>query len=644
MGSGGAGAGTGASAPAVNPDRPTVPGDATPATVVDAPAGFDLTSAPAFDAPVLVRPNRSSVVLYVPYVAGAKDYRVYALTDGVTTEVKGALQGVVGGTVTCAGLRQRNECDNSQALNEYGPGFFHISACSEDIRSVDTAPTVLQMIEVNGLPKGKTVLAVEAIDTLCPFQGSIGNVHQEVEIYGADKPIQATYKGKLGEFPASRRSFPIRTEAEMRAEYGTFIVNGHGHAPRDPDPMKGPFYNLAQPAPPVSPKVLNRVIISVSPTGTDKRPEGYKATDIFEDFEDTADQFTFVEARDGVEGVILPEGFGPIGSVKRYENSDWNWYSFNGENNGDAAQVWIDHGSLHMTMADIGQDVMGSNIIYPKRPVSLPANDASYLHITFEIQTDATQRRYWYLHMCGAAEVGKTYSGTALPNNAGIVATPFFMDPTTAINISMAGWNCLQFVPRSGDFDVLPGGDKNNEQLGGEGRPETDVRILVNRPTPAGQDPLKDQDGVILLDPALNSGDTQAMGGSWKRTWDDQHKINGVMLDDSMYITQRTHLDFYINRTRVVMYANGQQKACDNIAAHKLSMAEAAVGVGQVFYHSSGERSELIEPQWIRTGQNYYLHNTPFTDIRSIDNLGIREGVALPASFNAAPCFTTPAR
>jgi hypothetical protein len=93
-----------------------------------------------------------------------------------------------------------------------------------------------------------------------------------------------------------------------------------------------------------------------------------------------------------------------------------------------------------------------------------------------------------------------------------------------------------------------------------------------------------------------------------------------------------------------VMYANGAQKACDNIAAHKLSMAEAAVGIGQVFYHSSGERSELIEPQWIRTGQNYYLHNTPFTDVRSIDNLGIQEGVKLPATFNAAPCFTTPGK
>ena len=78
-------------------------------------------------------------------------------------------------------------------------------------------------------------LAVEAIDTLCPFQGSIGNVHQDVEIFGADQKVQATYKGKLGDFPLSQLTFALRTEAEMRQDYsGTLILNGHGHAPHRP--------------------------------------------------------------------------------------------------------------------------------------------------------------------------------------------------------------------------------------------------------------------------------------------------------------------------------------------------------------------------------------------------------------------------
>jgi hypothetical protein len=92
----------------------------------------------------------------------------------------------------------------------------------------------------------------------------------------------------------------------------------------------------------------------------------------------------------------------------------------------------------------------------------------------------------------------------------------------------------------------------------------------------------------------------------------------------------------------VVVYINGKQKACDNFPKHKLTMAEAAVGLGHVFYHSSGERTELMEALWIKTGQNYYLHNSPFLDVRSMDNIGMREGVNLPTAFSNAMCFDTP--
>jgi hypothetical protein len=71
-------------------------------------------------------------------------------------------------------------------------------------------------------------------------------------------------------------------------------------------------------------------------------------------------------------------------------------------------------------------------------------------------------------------------------------------------------------------------------------------------------------------------------------------------------------------------------------------MAEAAVGLGHVFYHSSAERTELMEAQWIKTGQHFFFHNSPFVDVRSMDNVGMREGVNLPASFNNARCFDTP--
>lgn len=638
--SGDAGSPSSTSHPAPPPGE-IAPTDAQPAKAVAAPAGFSFTTAPDFSEPVKYVANRSSVMLFLPFVDGARDYRVYALVDGVSTQIAGDTEDVTGATITCAGLRQHNMCDDTEAIKEYGHGDdrgFYVPSCDEDVRAINVPPTVLRQIEVNGL-SGDTVLAVEAIDSLCPFPGAIGNAHFDVPIFQADKPIPGTYAGKAGQFPPSQATFPIRTEDEIRTQYKSLILNGHGHASRPTDPLKGPFYNLAQPAPPVQPKVLGRAIITVSPAGTTKRPDGYKDTDIFDDFSDDTDAFTLVKARNGVEGVILPQGFGPIGDVKLLENSKWDLYTFNGA----ASQVYVAKGELHTVMADEGQDVMGSNVIYPKRPVQIPNDDNSFLHVTFETQTDATQRRYWWFHLCGAETAGQTYVGTALPPTTAIVALPFFMNPASGPTISMAGWNCMQFVPRGGDYDVIPGGQFHNPKLGGAARPETDVRILVNRPTPAGGDPTTDDNSVILLDPSMNPGNTQKVGGSWMRTWDASHNINGVLLDDEMFIGQRTHLDFFINRSRVVMFVNGVQKACDNFGAHKLTMAEAAVGIGHVIYHSSAERTELMLPDWIRTGQNYYRWNTPFVDVRSFDNVGIQEGVGLPSTFDAAPCFTTPA-
>jgi len=164
---------------------------------------------------------------------------------------------------------------------------------------------------------------------------------------------------------------------------------------------------------------------------------------------------------------------------------------------------------------------------------------------------------------------------------------------------------------------------------------------LVNRPTPAGKNPLADINSVQILDPAQVWGDTPSGEGQWVRTWDSQHSLNGVLFDDQLYVTQKTKFDVYVNRTQVVMYINGIQKICDKFPTKKLTMAEAAVGLGQVFYHSSAERTELMSAQWIKTGQSYYLHNTPFVDVRSFDNVGIRESVTLPAAFDESLCYAT---
>jgi hypothetical protein len=126
----------------------------------------------------------------------------------------------------------------------------------------------------------------------------------------------------------------------------------------------------------------------------------------------------------------------------------------------------------------------------------------------------------------------------------------------------------------------------------------------------------------------------------WYRQQNAQGLIGDTVLDDQMLVSPKTRYVFYISKSRVVMYVNGQQRVCNNFAKEKLSMAEGALGFGQVLYHSSAERVEFTRSFNDRTGQYYYLENTPFLDVRSWDNMGYSEGVKLPESFDETLCYT----
>ena len=619
------------------PSQGSALAETLPDAKTSAVARLALTKAPSFPGRIEVTANRSSVMLYLPLVPGAKDYRVFSAEHGVVSKIVGDTEDIIGASITCAGLRQRNDCDDTEAVKAYGDAEIIMAAhCRDDVRSINWPKTVARRVEVNGLV-GPSDLIIEAIDRLCPFVGALGKTHAEVRIAGAQTPLTTTFAGRLLTFPVFRPTFPIRTELEVRSDFGSLIINGHGPAPRPADLRQGPYLNVAQPAPRDPPLVLNRTFIRASPLGTSRRPVGYKDSDIFDDFSDSSDHFVLQAKRKHIEGVILPAGLGNVTGAVHFANSNWNHYAFNY----DVSQVYIDRGQLNMLIADSGQDVMASNVIYPKRVLQIPSTRDAFLHITFETQGNATQRRYWWLHLCGSDRPGQTYAGTTFTGTSTVLAAPFFMDPASGGPISMAGWNCLQFIPRAGSFEVLPGGERQNTALGGS-RSQGSMRILVNRPTPAGQEARKDTNSVQLLDPAQVPGDQQQVNGQWLRSWDDLHRVNGSIFDDELYVAQRTKFDIYVNRSRIVMFINGKQKICDNLKKSQISMAEAAVGLGQVFYHSSAERTELMGPMWVKTGQHYYLHNTPFVDVRSFDNIGMRESVALPPSFKPGPCYDAP--
>ena len=302
----GTGTGTGAGPGGTSPDGgvfvPT-PGEVAPptageATQVPAPSGITFPAAPAFSAPIKYEANRSSVMLYMPIVAGARDYRVYALVNGVKIDVTASGgEDVSGATIACAGLRQHNQCDDSEAITEYGRGDFWVPNCSEDVRAINVPKTVLRQVEYNKI-EGATVLAIEAIDAQCPFPGIYGNAHADVpidEVFGPTRP--ATVNGQVLNLRLWPKTFPVRTEAEIRAQYKSMILNGHGPLPRPTGATDSPTANLAQPATPIAPKILARAIVQVTPIGTAKLPSGFTDKDVFDDFSDDADQPKLVKSR-----------------------------------------------------------------------------------------------------------------------------------------------------------------------------------------------------------------------------------------------------------------------------------------------------------------------------------------------------------
>jgi hypothetical protein len=506
---------------------------------------------------VTVIANRDSAIVVVPAVTGAVDYRVATVPDGVNVSVQGGAERIDGSTIHCAGYRQHNAPQS-------------------------TTRELLRQIEVTGLDTS-TRLVVEAIDTACPYVGALGPSHVDVtttDNVEIDAPAQGT--------------FSISTEAEVRAGYGSLILNGHGNNPTRP----------GQPAPNASPKVLARTTLKITPLGT-SAPAPTKT--FFDDFHNE-DQPTFVSA--------LPD-FGRSQQAKLYQNSKYSFYTYGA----DASQFSFGRGRMHVALADWSEDVMSSNIAYPRKPVALSNTD--YLHVTYEVASDATSRRYWWLLMCGADTTGSTM-GTDGKLMGNIIQTPFFMDDD-GLNPSVEGWNCLQIFPRQG-WPFALGPDNTN--------PESEMRVMVNKSGNLGRS------SVVNVSPAQYA-DATIGPPSWFRTEDASGKLTGKILDDQQLIAPRTRFDVYIRRNRVVMYVNGEQRICNELGTSgKLTMAEGALGFGQVFYHSAAERLEFSRDYWDRRGQRYYIENSPFIDERDWDNVGYDEHVALPSGFDASPCFT----
>jgi hypothetical protein len=203
-----------------------------------------------------------------------------------------------------------------------------------------------------------------------------------------------------------------------------------------------------------------------------------------------------------------------------------------------------------------------------------------------------------------------------------MVEMPGFMDDD-GLNPEIDGWNCLQIFPRNGWPFSLPPNNQN---------PETELRIMANAPGNLGRDSVINPDPQFY-DPSVSPE------GSWFRQRDKNGKPVAVILDDQQLIAPRTRYDLYISRTRVIVLVNGQQRACNDFTGAPLTMAEGALGFGQILYHTTAEREELQVDYWVETGKRYILEDSPYLDVRTYDNVGFTEHVAPPAGFDDTVCF-----
>lgn len=514
-------------------------------------------AAPALGAVQYVA-NRDSVLLVLPEFAGVRDYRAFRVPAGVSVREVGGGEQVDGTTIHCAGYRQRN--DGWSGTRE-----------------------LLRVLEVTELSEPST-LVIEALDRACPFSGPIAPQHRDITVTIDEVP------------PVDRVTWSIFTPAEVRARFGSLVLNGHG---------KGP--TLASQGDTAPPRVLARTAVRVTPSGRGTP----RTAEFFEDFDGTSGPLALVGDVDGF-GRAYSDG-------RHFSNAKWDAYIYNDEE--DSAQLNVERGLLHVTMTDWGQDVFGSAVLVPRQPAALSSTD--YLHLTWEVASNATARRYWWVGLCGAGQAGRTFDGAG--HFAGnLVQTPFFYEPDGR-NVSIEGWNCLQFFPRDGSPFPLEPDDK---------RTQSDLRVMINLPD-AGV-----RDSVVNLSPAQYP--EYAARPSWFRQQNANGTLGPGVLDDQLLISPRTRFDAWVRRDRLVLYVNGEQRLCNDFPAHALTMAEAAVAWGQVLYHTAAERIEFDQDFNLRTGQRYYLENAPYVDEREWDNLGFEAGVAAPANFDPAACYVAP--
>jgi hypothetical protein len=613
---------------------------------------------------VTVLNRRDALVVYVPNVQGAADYRAYIVDAGVDfTDTANGPQ-PRGAVVNCAGYRQRFTRNWDATYGAY--------ANAHEVTPVFHRE-LLQEIEVPGLvADGDYKVVVEATATPCPFTGVMA--HSDATI-----PISAEYR-----IPGTPDTLAFRSFDTVRALYGNEIINGQGSVVNDykdvylaaQDVAHPPAEVLGRAVPPddalspADPVVIARSVIRVRRPAAD---ESFNAP-LFDSGPNSMwDDFSDPIGAGGSSDAIMTslhhetrlEGAGIVSGGQFGREYYWSLYAeyANGDTptNPKGVQVWQRHGRRYVTFSDWAQDTFGGVYFTPTttQPLRLDPGNTKYVHSFWRSNSGAAQRRYWTWELCGAptrAELADPVTGIPAPHfrPAGL---PFFYSYDGANNPS-APWldtpdasyhtkECIGLLQLAAyRYGNLPANYVPSSWID---EPHSELRAFIHQ---------RDHDtGVINLKPAgMGDGDGDGSvnpdqsinfaqyGMLWRlnaakqptRPMFEPFDQDGVL----------THYDVFVRPDRLVFYINGRQAFCADLSAHPLTMAYGVPIYGNVLYHSTADiLTNYVGLEGAANnavgGSFQYVMNTPWTTTGVWDAIGQSEMIDIPPqfAFDSGACF-----
>jgi hypothetical protein len=553
--------------------------------------------------PIKALVRRDALIVYLPNVQGAADYRVFVDTvDGRKV-------------IACAGYRQR------------------ASIAREDTPGGNVVRELLQTVELPGLPSpGNYRIIVEAIDRACPFTGMPAHTSALIPI------LQGTPLRRMARLAGT--TIPFISFNDSITQYGAEIINGQGATSNF---ILQAGQTRGQAVPPMSadatPVVIARSAIRVITPFADEAVNAPNIdvgpNSIFDDFSsDAVASFSRIAARS-------------FGGSDAIEGSFGNWYFWGtsaqsavGQSGTDqplGVQAWRRHGRLNITMADWSQEPFAAVHFTSNATKPLALDSSTYAHSFFRVDSGATGRRYWHWMMCGANDVTTLVDpATNIPRIRHLLRSDFFQaggvnptEPLAGVETLTANHRreCLSVFHRATGnppTPTLPGG--------GDGpRPNQEFIVTVN---PEGANT-----GVINLAPAAFDRGYGENAFRWRL--DAANNYAGPLLEPFDQQQPLTHYDVFTRKDRVVVFINGRQGFCIDLTPRPLTMNFGLIVYGQVLYHTDAEIDEYYlptrpadKPYQPPYGSFHLSMNTVAADSRAWDAVGHTEKIGIPALFN----------